>query len=135
MPSTEPDTELRVTLPLDPTSVRVARAQACEVLEAYGWEPRSRDVELIVSELVTNALAQRASDVELVMQFRDDRLHLEVCDWGGRAPVRHETPPEEPGGKGLNIVDRLADDWGSEIRGGRTTVWCDIGRRRLILLP
>lgn len=135
MPNTEPNTELRVTLPLDPSSVRVARAQASDVLEAYGWEPRSHDVQLIVSELVTNALDQQASEVELFMQFRGDRLHLEVCDWGGRAPVRHDTPADEPGGKGLNIVNRLADDWGSEIRDGRTTVWCDISRRHLTALP
>jgi anti-sigma regulatory factor (Ser/Thr protein kinase) len=134
MSDTEPNRELRVTLPRDPSSVRVARHQVSSVLAAYGWDQRTEDVRLIVSELVTNAIQQDASDVELVMRFAGDALHLEVCDWGGRQPVRHDPSPDEPRGHGLNIVDRLADDWGTEVRGGRTRVWCDVRRRRLTSL-
>lgn len=135
MSDTEPNSALRVTLPLDPSSVRTARDRTSDVLCASGWGHCVDDAKLIVSELVTNAIQQDASNVHLVLQLTGDVLHLEVSDWGGGHPVRRDPRPEEASGRGLNIVDCLADSWGAAVAEGRTTVWCDVQRHRLRALP
>jgi anti-sigma regulatory factor (Ser/Thr protein kinase) len=85
------------------------------------------DAELLVSELVTNALRHGAGDISLRARVDDDRLVVEVIDEGSgfeHALRRHDF--EQVGGWGLDIVDDLSSRWG--VHEGTTHVWFELER-------
>jgi len=85
-----------------------------------------RDVgELLLSELVTNAVVHAASEVVVELEIDDAGVLVRVrdADTGplvGRAGAGSEL---DEGGRGFMLVDRLADAWGTEHSGGRKSVW------------
>lgn len=87
------------------------------------------DVVLMVSELFTNAVLHGDGDVEVVLSLSGDHVRLEVADGGG-VPVPSEVRPPTPDaitGRGLAIVDALADRWGNgNDPSGHTRVWIEI---------
>ena len=87
------------------------------------------DVVLMVSELFTNAVLHGAGDVEVALSLSGEHVRLEVTDGGG-VPVPSEVRPPTPDaitGRGLAIVDALADRWGNgNDPAGRTRVWIEI---------
>jgi anti-sigma regulatory factor (Ser/Thr protein kinase) len=93
---------------------------------------RVRDVRLLVSELVTNAVRHAnlgAGDrIRLVVDLADQALRVEVHDPGdGFVPRIPEPDPERPYGWGLYLVAELADRWGvdSDVS---TLVWFELDR-------
>lgn len=101
-------------LPLT-SEVKTARDWAYERLESIGWTttaPQTVDaVILTVSELVTNAQVHAHSNAQLVMTWDTRCLHVAVHD---ASPVLPQPGPgdlEQPGGRGMLLVDALADDW------------------------
>lgn len=117
-----------IRLPANFWSARTARYEVASTLVHWGWRDRSEAAQLIVSELVTNAVEHAATAVEVSMSADESLLRLEVSDSGGGQPVRKEIRPGDPSGRGLNIVAFLARDWGSTVEPGCTTVWCTLGR-------
>src|SRR3954468_6184580 len=101
----------RLVLDRVPEAARVARRGLDSWLRAQRCESRE-DALLVVSELVTNAVVHGRGDPVVVMVYTDDRLRLEIHDDDPRPPVRREPRSSEPGGYGLNIVDRLCEEWG-----------------------
>jgi anti-sigma regulatory factor (Ser/Thr protein kinase) len=98
-----------------PEAVPAARHALKEIDEMD--VPTRQIVELLVSELVTNAVRHGASDPHesiLVRAHRTDgAVRVEVCDEGHGFHERGEAPPElQPSGRGLLLVDRLASRWG-----------------------
>jgi anti-sigma regulatory factor (Ser/Thr protein kinase) len=93
---------------------------------------RLEDVALAVSELVTNSVrhAHVGPDdrVGIELLIFDDRLRLAVIDRGGElTPRLVSREPDEAGGLGLVIVDRLATTWGVARDGSRLTrTWCEL---------
>ena len=80
---------------------------------------------LVSSELVTNAFRHGEGQIELRCNVLADRVRIEVVDQGhGQAPSVREEAPNQTGGWGLHIVDRLALQWG--IYEGTTHVWMDL---------
>ena len=73
--------------------------------------PQRDEVVLIVSELVTNAVRAGAGSVEVELTVRPRRLDLDVADDAGGWPAPRSASIEDPGGRGLAIVDQLADSW------------------------
>ena len=70
-------------------------------------------VALLTSELTANAVDLGAGEVVVTVRCIDDRLRVEVRDFGyGLPQVLHPEPIDQGGGRGLMIVDQLADDWG-----------------------
>jgi anti-sigma regulatory factor (Ser/Thr protein kinase) len=93
---------------------------------------RGRDVRLLVSELVTNAVRHanlEAGDVILlVVELADGMLRVEVHDPGGGFVPRAPAPdPARPSGWGLYLVAELADRWGVD-SDDRTLVWFELDR-------
>jgi anti-sigma regulatory factor (Ser/Thr protein kinase) len=82
-------------------------------------------VMLLVSELVTNVIAHTNSDVEVQLKQFDDRIRAEVSDRGSDTlELRHD---DGEGGRGLRLVEALANRWGVDsLRQGKT-VWFEIG--------
>lgn len=88
------------------------------------------DVELLVSELVTNAIAHTDSDPRLAIDIRRDRIRIEVYDGDPNPPVERHSRPTDPGGRGLRFVRELSNQWGYAPSGTGKVVWLDINRTR-----
>jgi anti-sigma regulatory factor (Ser/Thr protein kinase) len=88
------------------------------------------DVDILVSELVTNSVRHAGSDlIELEARTSPTTVRVEVGD-SGPGFDRQDPPEPDPdrvGGYGLYLVDRLANRWGVERTGG-TRVWFEIDR-------
>jgi anti-sigma regulatory factor (Ser/Thr protein kinase) len=110
-----------------PEAVPAARHALAELDSDVDPETRNK-LELLTSELVTNAVRHGASDphesILVSAQRVDGAIHVEVCDEGGGRFDRRPEPgdPLEPGGNGLLLVDSLADRWGVK-PGEPTCVW------------
>ncbi len=113
-------------LPLDPTSAGAARRFVADVLPQWELPDLTDSVSLLVSELVTNAVLHTTGDVEVAMQHLPDRLRVEVSDESERLPAPRSADEEDTGGRGLLILEVLAQDWGIDLRGAGKAVWFEI---------
>jgi anti-sigma regulatory factor (Ser/Thr protein kinase) len=102
------------SLPVD-SSVKAARDWARERLRTLGWAAEAPDtadaVLLTVSELVTNAHLHAHSDAQLVMTWDNRCLHVAVHDDSPLLPPPRPPSGDEIGGRGMLIVDAVADSW------------------------
>jgi GAF domain-containing protein/anti-sigma regulatory factor (Ser/Thr protein kinase) len=126
LPTSEPAVE--VSLPADPSSSRVARLRVSEALDAWDAAELADPVELLVSELVTNAVSHVGTGVRLRVERLPLGVRVRVYDGGDdRLPApRHAVPPDEPTGRGLLIVDNVADRWGVERTESGKQVWFEL---------
>jgi anti-sigma regulatory factor (Ser/Thr protein kinase) len=126
-----------VTTELELGSGVDAAAEARRALDEFGAalpERRMRDVRLLVSELVTNAVrhAGLASGDPIRLVIGDDDGHLRVEVYDGGTGFERQPPRPDPArasGWGLFLVERLADRWGVEGADPGTRVWFEIDRR------
>jgi anti-sigma regulatory factor (Ser/Thr protein kinase) len=109
-------------LPAEPAVVADARAQAARQLAAWGLEEASCTTELIVSELVTNAIRHAEPPIQLRM-ILDRALSCEVSDGSSTTP--HLLCPDcyDEGGRGLLIVAQLTERWGTRHTPTGKTIW------------
>ncbi len=117
---------MRLTLTLAPDATAPARARTSIRALSLGLSPHVlRDVQLVVSELVTNAVEHGPREgirVELELRGRD-HVRGEIVDQGADgAPEIRETSPSDR--LGLRLVDGLTSNWG--VRAGSTHVWFEI---------
>ena len=105
-----------------------ARRALRELLRHWGRPGRSEIAELLTSELVTNALIHTDCDAVLTATVSSRGLHVEVRDFAGRRP-RLRAPSTDDGthGRGLILVQSLADAWGVRAHGVGKAVWFDLG--------
>ncbi|MER5310180.1 SpoIIE family protein phosphatase [Streptomyces sp. NPDC002773] len=112
-------------LPREPRSVGRARELARTQLAAWGLEPLVDTVELLVSELVTNALRYGEGEIRLRL-LRDRTLVCEVWDAGLVQPRRRRAKDTDEGGRGLQLVGLLSSSWGSRRTPRGKTVWFEL---------
>ena len=114
-------------LPASPASARRARRLVVDALHRLHWETATEVAELLVSELVTNAVLHARTDIRLRVQAEDSWVRVEVHD-ASPAPVhRRHYAQESTTGRGLALVEALAARWGSElIRGDGKSVWFEL---------
>jgi len=86
------------------------------------------DVELLVSELVTNAIIHASSEPRLEVHVRRDLVRVAVYDSDPNPPIERDAPPRDLGGRGLRFVRELSSRWGSEPSGTGKVVWLEIDR-------
>lgn len=85
------------------------------------------DAQLLVSELVTNAVRHARGPIAVHAHVRDGFLHLEVGDADpDLLPERREAQPEEESGRGIDLVDKLAARWGWTVTERSKVVWFDL---------
>jgi anti-sigma regulatory factor (Ser/Thr protein kinase) len=118
-------------LPVTPEAAAEAR-HALDEIGSEGFDSRLRDVRLLVSELVTNAVRHaNLSDgdvILLVVEVANHSLRVEVHDpGGGFVPTAPAPDPARPSGWGLYLVAELADRWGVD-SDDRTLVWFELDR-------
>ncbi|MGW5605623.1 ATP-binding protein [Streptomyces sp. NPDC003753] len=112
----------------DLRAVPEARRALRELLRHWGRPGCSEIAELLTSELVTNALIHTDRDAVLTATVSARGLHVEVRDFAGRRPRLH-APSDDDGthGRGLILVQSLADAWGVRAHGVGKAVWFDLG--------
>lgn len=85
-------------------------------------------VELLTSEVVTNAIVHAGSAPELVVRVRRDRVRVEVNDKSPAVPVVRVVDPAAVSGRGMVIVEELAGAWGVEHIPRGKRVWFEVAR-------
>ncbi|MGH4030192.1 SpoIIE family protein phosphatase [Actinomycetota bacterium Odt1-20B] len=114
--------------PSDPEALAESRHMIRAAVRAWGARERSDEIELVADELITNALMH--TDGSAIVTLRvltgtDRRLRVEVEDSSSALPRRREAGESGVSGRGLLLVDRLADVWGVDSRGTGKCVWCE----------
>jgi anti-sigma regulatory factor (Ser/Thr protein kinase) len=121
----------------DPAEVGRARRWARSRLAGSGIgvdEPLAETLILLVSELVTNAVVHTGRPAVLRLSLPGTEggsatvVRLEVADRSGRAPVPRCVDGDATGGRGLALVDGLADRWGWSPEGVGKSIWCELDR-------
>ena len=118
------------TIEATPTAPSIAR-RAIEQLAARVDGGVLRDTQLLVSEVVTNSIRHSGSEdaIRLRVWTRRKGLKVEIADGGyGFDAQATSTSDHEEGGRGLMIVDALADRWGVS-HDERTRVWFELSPR------
>jgi serine phosphatase RsbU (regulator of sigma subunit)/anti-sigma regulatory factor (Ser/Thr protein kinase) len=116
----------------DLQGVREVRAFLHEKLRLWGWRAVSYEVELLATELVTNALVHADSDVDVRLREYPDRIRVEVRDCDPRPPLPAPITVTEQGdidaehGRGLVIVEAMASAWGNSPSGRGKSVWFEV---------
>lgn len=110
-----------------PRAVMHARRFAARTLRSWGVVEELDTALLIVSELVTNAIAHTQGEVGMDLTLSTDRLRIAVNDASPRSPVKPMSVSwESTGGRGLLIVEATATAWGSVPLSGGKQVWAEI---------
>ncbi|WP_215453454.1 SpoIIE family protein phosphatase [Streptomyces sp. ATCC 21386] len=111
-------------VPADPASVGRARKLACDQLSAWRLEELTFVTELVVSELVTNAIRYGGSPIQLRL-IREATLVCEVSDSSATAPHMRRARAFDEGGRGLLLVAQLTQRWGSRHTRTGKTIWAE----------
>ncbi len=111
-------------VPSDPAAVSTVRAAVLRQLEEWGLEELAFTTELILSELVTNAIRYATGPIR-VRLLRDRTLICEVSDTSSTSPhLRHAAITDE-GGRGLFLVAQMADRWGTRYTDTGKVIWAE----------
>jgi anti-sigma regulatory factor (Ser/Thr protein kinase) len=116
--------EVRRRFDSSPRAVREARQFLAETLGARVADEMGEALALTLSELATNAVLHAETDFDVVIKI-DGQVRIEVEDGSTDLPVPRPAPELAPGGRGLQIVDRLCDRWGVHVVRDRKCVWCE----------
>jgi PAS domain S-box-containing protein len=119
-----PDRIASWDLPADPAVVADARAEAARQVAAWGLEEVTFTTELIVSELLTNAIRHAEPPIQLRM-ILDGALSCEVSDSSNTAPHLRRADRYDEGGRGLLLVSQLTERWGSRHTRTGKTIWAE----------
>jgi anti-sigma regulatory factor (Ser/Thr protein kinase) len=111
-------------IPVDPEYVARARELTTQQLEAWQLDEVSFITELVVSELVTNAIRYGSPPIQLRL-IRDSMLICEVSDGSNTAPHLRRARVLDEGGRGLLLVAQLTQRWGARYGAAGKTIWCE----------
>ncbi|MFI1188848.1 ATP-binding protein [Streptomyces californicus] len=122
----------------DPAEVGRARRWARSRLAGSGIgedEPVAETLILLISELVTNAVVHTGCPAVLRMLFGGGggpggagTVRVEVADASDRPPLQRHAEGDDTNGRGLELVDCLADRWGWLPEGRGKQIWCEVDR-------
>ncbi|MFC4033655.1 ATP-binding protein [Streptomyces polygonati] len=126
--------QVQLEVGVDPAEVGRARRWARSRLVGSGIradEPLAETLILLISELVTNAVVHTGCPAVLRMLFPMTPaapVRVEVADTSGLPPAPRHALRDETGGRGLELVDGLADRWGWHPEGAGKQIWCEVDR-------
>ncbi|MEU6192282.1 SpoIIE family protein phosphatase [Streptomyces sp. NPDC047061] len=114
-------------IPPDPAEVAGARRQVSHQLTRWGLDEVAFVVELVVSELVTNAIRYGGAPVRLRLLW--DQYHTLICevsDGGHTSPHLRRAGLFDEGGRGLFLVAQFTDRWGTRYTADGKTIWAEV---------
>ncbi|MFG2988731.1 SpoIIE family protein phosphatase [Streptomyces sp. NPDC048257] len=112
-------------VPGDPSAVSRVRNAGAAQLAAWGLEHISFTTELILSELITNAIRYGSAPVR-VRLLRDRSLICEVSDGSSTSPHLRYAATTDEGGRGLFLVAQYADRWGTRYTERGKVIWAEL---------
>jgi PAS domain S-box-containing protein len=113
-------------IPADPALVAPIRKQVVQQLDAWGLTEAAFTAELVVSELVTNAIRYGAHPIRLRLIHDATTLICEVSDTSHTAPHLRRAKVFDEGGRGLLLVAQLTQRWGSRHTTEGKTIWAEL---------
>ena len=129
--------EAQWQLPHNPRSAKHARALLR--LQLTDWKITGEvadTAELLLSELVTNSIRHARTppgrEIGVRLATYDGRLRVEIADASDRRPQPREAAPEDEGGRGLALVQSLAERWGCcpRLHGIGKATWAELSLSR-----
>ncbi|WP_344046099.1 SpoIIE family protein phosphatase [Streptomyces thermoalcalitolerans] len=117
----------------EPERVAVARRQLREVLHDWASEDQVDSAVLLLSEMLTNVLVHTDADALLLAEVQGEkgerRLRVEVTDAGDDLPHKRRPGEMASSGRGLVLIEMLADSWGVVPRGQGKSTWFELHER------
>ncbi|MET7987962.1 SpoIIE family protein phosphatase [Streptomyces sp. NPDC005281] len=113
-------------IPADPALVAPIRKQVADQLEIWGLTVATFTAELVVSELVTNAIRYGDPPIRLRLIHDTETLICEVSDSSHTAPHLRRAKTFDEGGRGLLLVAQLTQRWGSRHTPEGKTIWAEL---------
>ena len=111
-------------VPAEPSAVHEARERSVSQLQVWGMQAAAFTTELIVSELVTNAIRHASGPISLRL-IREHTLICEVSDTSSTSPHMRRASITEEGGRGLFLVAGVAQRWGTRYTADGKTIWAE----------
>ncbi|MFE7246051.1 SpoIIE family protein phosphatase [Streptomyces sp. NPDC057580] len=121
----DPDQVAAWDVPSDPAAVPRVRAEATRRLEAWGLDHVAFTTELIVSELVTNAIRYGTQPIRLRLLHDRNHLTCEVADGSSTSPHLRRAATTDEGGRGLYLVAQFAQRWGTRYTARGKIIWTE----------
>lgn len=124
-------TTRRRDFPSTPVSAGEARRFVESVLMDAGFDQLAYLATMLTSELVANAILHTGTPLTVVVLVDGDRIRVEVHDGSAQLPVRKHYSNMSGTGRGLVLVERMAQDWGWDRTTGTKgkAVWFELDRR------
>ncbi|MGP4044611.1 SpoIIE family protein phosphatase [Streptomyces sp. 2A115] len=122
----EPEDVAQWRIGLSPVEVGRTRAVVREQLHVWGLNSVVDTVQLLVSELITNAVRHSHSRPIELRLVRGDTLLVEVADDDHTLPTLLSAGPLDESGRGMRVVTTLAREWGTSRTGSGKTVWFEL---------
>ena len=119
-----PDQVADWDVPADPAAVSGMRDAVSQRLEAWGLSECGFTMELILSELITNAIRYGAGQIH-VRLIRDRTLICEVADGSSTSPHLRYAATTDEGGRGLFLVSQMAERWGTRYTPHGKVIWAE----------
>jgi anti-sigma regulatory factor (Ser/Thr protein kinase) len=123
-------TRLMTVFARDVGAVGRAREQLSAFLGGHVSAAKLDDANLVLGELVTNALRHGIGEVVVRASLKDGAIHMSVTESAEEQPTMLPRDPHRIGGLGLHIVDGLSSDWGVAAFPGGKTVWATVDLER-----
>ena len=95
-------------------------------MHTWGCDDAVADAELLVSELVTNAVLHARSAATVSVDRNGTCLRVAVCDLSTAAPRVRDYGPSVVTGRGMLLVDRISHRWGVDVDGQGKCVWFEV---------
>ncbi|MDT0343343.1 SpoIIE family protein phosphatase [Streptomyces litchfieldiae] len=119
-----PDRVASWDVPVTPASVTTVRAEASRRLASWGLEGISFITELILTELITNAIRHASGPIRLRLLL-DRALICEVSDSSSTSPHLRRAATTDEGGRGLFLVAQYAEHWGTRYTATGKIIWAE----------
>jgi signal transduction histidine kinase len=124
--------ETAQAFPPQPEAPSLARRFIAEALSgrlpggAHSHRVLIADAQLVITELITNAINARTSQVHVVLHINGRMLRLAVRDDASGGPLPHAAGVSDEHGRGLSIISALGEAWGVEYRDREKQVWVEL---------
>ena len=113
-------------LPASARSVPEARRNITTTLGAWGLDGMVDTARLLTSELVTNAVLHARTEMTLTVEEQGRGVRIAVTDRSPVAPALRHHSATATTGRGLRLLNQLADAWSVTADNGGKTVWCSL---------